>query len=171
VTKEPVAEQPATGQPVIVWQAGLALRLAAYGGMIVLAVLAWRLVAIFGFTATIAVLFAVGVCVSVYWGVLRPKLVAGSDGVRVVLGRRPVTVAWRDIRRCDAGPTGLTIRVTGGNEVSSRWPQRDRGAKPGDTTEADLAAAYLVRRAEWARKPTGPVPAWAPPPPRPKPAK
>jgi hypothetical protein len=160
-----------TEEPVTVWRAGLPLRAAAFGGMVVLAILAWRLVATFGFTATIAVLFAIGVCASVYWGVLRPKLVAGPDGVRVVLARQPVTVAWRDIRRCDAGPNGLTIRVTGGNEVTSRWPQRDRGAKPGETTAADLAAAYLVRRAEWARKPNGPVPAWVPPPPRAKPAK
>jgi hypothetical protein len=151
-------------QSVTVWRAAPRLRLAAYAGMVVLAILAWRLVAAFAFTATIAVLFAAGVCFYVYWGVLRPKLVAGADGILVVLSRQPVSVAWRDIRRCDAGPNGLTIRITGGTEVQSRWPQRDRGAKPGETTEADLAAAYLVRRAEWARKPSGPAPVWQPPP-------
>jgi hypothetical protein len=162
VTEEPPGEQ------VTVWRAATPMRVAVYVGAVVLAVLAWRLVSTFGFTATIAVLFAVGVVVSLYWGVLRPKLVAGPDGVLVVSGRQPVTVAWRDIRRCEAGPTGLTIRMTGGTEVTSRWPQRDRGAKPGETTAADVAAAYLVRRAEWARKPKGPIPVWEPPPPRQK---
>jgi hypothetical protein len=160
VTEEPPGEQ------VTVWRAAPPIRIAVYVGTAVLAVLAWRLFSIFGFAATIAVLFAVGVVASLYWSVLRPKLVAGPDGVLVVLGRQPVTVAWRDIRRCEAGPTGLTIGVTGGSEVTSRWPQRDRGAKPGEKTAADLAAAYLVRRAEWARKPKGPVPVWEPPPPR-----
>ena len=162
-----MTEDPA-GERVTVWQAALPLRLAVYVGSAVLAVLAWRLFATFGFTATIAVLFAVGVVFSLYWGVLRPKLVAGPDGVLVVLGRQSVKVAWRDIRRCDAGATGLTIRVSGGTEVASRWPQRDRGAGPDETTAADLAAAYLVRRAEWARRPTGPVPVWQAPPPRPR---
>jgi hypothetical protein len=160
-----VSEQPERDErAVTVWRAAPALRLAAYAGAVVLAILVWRLVAAYGFTATIAVLFAVGIWFFLYWGVLRPKLVAGPDGVLVVLGRNPVSVAWRDIRRCEAGPTGLTIRVTGGTDVVSRWPQRDRGARPGDTTEADLAAAYLVRRAEWARRPTGPMPVWEPPP-------
>jgi hypothetical protein len=158
--------QQAADEPVTVWRATLPLRAAVYVGTVVLAVLAWRLVATFGFTATIAVLFAVGVVASLYWGVVRPKLVAGPDGVRVVLGRQPVTVAWRDIRRCEAGPNGLTIGLSGGKEVTSRWPQRDRGARPGEKTAADLAAAYLVRRAEWARRPKGPAPVWEPPPPR-----
>lgn len=162
-----MTEEPPTEQ-VTVFQAAPAMRIAVYVGSVVLAVLAWRLVSIFGFTATISVLFAVGVVASLYWSVLRPKLVAGPDGVLVVSGRQPVTVAWRDIRRCEAGSTGLTIGLTGGSEVTSRWPQRDRGAKPGEKTAADLAAAYLVRRAEWARKPKGPVPVWEPPPPRPK---
>jgi len=162
VTEEPPAEQ------VTVWRAAPPIRITVYVGTVVLAVLAWRLVSIFGFTATIAVLFAIGVVASLYWSVLRPKLVAGPDGVLVVLGRQPVNVAWRDIRRCEAGPTGLIIRTTGGTEVTSRWPQRERKARPGETTAADLAAAYLVRRAEWARKPKGPVPVWEPPPPGPK---
>jgi hypothetical protein len=149
-------------ESVTVWRAAPRLQLAAYAGAVVLAVLAWRLVATFGFAATIAVLFAVGVCFFLYWGVLRPKLVAGPDGIVVVLSRTPVTIAWRDVRRCEAGPTGLTIRVTGGTEVQSRWPQRDRGAAAEDVTEADRVAAYLVRRADWARKPSGPRPTWEP---------
>ena len=63
------------------------------------------------------------------------------------------------------------IRVSGGTEVLSRWPQRDRGAKLGEITEADRVAAYLVSRAEWARKPDGPVPTYAPLPPAPPAAK
>jgi hypothetical protein len=149
-------------ESVTVWRAAPRLRLAAYAGAVVLAILAWRLVAAFGFAATIAVLFAVGVCFFLYWGVLRPKLVAGPEGIVVVLKRAPVTIAWRDIRRCEAGSTGLTIRITGGTEVQSRWPQRDRGAKPGDPTEADRVATYLLRRADWARRPTGTRPAWEP---------
>jgi hypothetical protein len=155
---------PNDEQHVTVWRAGARLRVAAYAGAVVLAILAWRLVAAFGFAATIAVLFAVGVCFFLYWGVVRPKLVAGPDGIVVVLNRAPVSIAWRDVRRVEAGPTGLTIRVTGGTEVHSRWPQRDRGAGPGDATEADRVAAYLVRRADWARKPTGPAPVWDPQP-------
>ena len=96
-----MTEESPTEQ-VTVFQAAPAMRIAVYVGSVVLAVLAWRLVSIFGFTATISVLFAVGVVVSLYWSVLRPKLVAGPDGVRVVSGRQPVTVAWRDIRRCEA---------------------------------------------------------------------
>src|SRR5690242_7878696 len=153
-------DQTVSQESVTVWRAAPRLRVAAYAGAVVLAILAWRLAAAFGFAATIAVLFAAGVCFFLYWGVLRPKLTAGPEGIVVVLNRAPVTIAWRDVRRCDAGPTGLVIRVTGGTEVQSRWPQRDRGAKAGEVTEADRVAAYLVRRADWARKPTGPRPEW-----------
>jgi hypothetical protein len=159
-----VPDEPTTPARTVVWQAPVRLRATAYAGMVVIAVLAWRLVAAFGFTATISALFAVAILGWVYWGVLRPRLTAGPDGVTVVLGRTPTRIAWRDLRRCEAGPSGLTIRVTGGTEVVYRWPQRDRGAAPDTTTEADRFATFLVRRADWARKPSGPEPVWEPAP-------
>jgi hypothetical protein len=152
----------------MVWRAGPQYRIAAIGGMVVLAILVWRVATAYGFTATIAIIFALGIGFFLWWGVLRPKLAAGPTGVEVVLGRTPTTIAWKDIRRCEAAATGVTITAAGGTRVLSRWPQRDRGAKLTDVTEADRVAAYIIQRAEWARRPKGPQPVFVPAPPKPK---
>src|SRR5215813_6029171 len=57
----PEDDQTTSRESVTVWRAAPRLQVAAYAGGVVLAILAWRLVAAFGFAATIAALFAVGV--------------------------------------------------------------------------------------------------------------
>jgi len=133
--------------------------------MAVIAVLVYIVATRYGVTAAIAILFGLGIIFFLWWGVLRPRLTAGPYGAEAALGRTPVTVAWKDIRRAEAGPTGLKITAVGGTEILSSWPQRDRGAKLTDLTEADRVAAYLVQRAEWARRPKGPRPQFVPAPP------
>ena len=70
---------------------------------------------------------------------------------------------WKEIRRVEPGPDGLTIICAGGREVLSRVPQQRKTAAA-EPTEADLTAAYLAQRAAWARKPSGPAPTYTPPP-------
>jgi hypothetical protein len=165
VSESPSVPEAPEVPEVTVWRAAPPARLAAYAGMVVIGLLVYLVWTRYGLTATIAIVFGVAIIFFLWWGVIRPKLIAGPDGVEAVLGRTPVTVAWRDIRRAVAGPTGLKITVVGGTEVLSRWPQRDRGAKLTDVTEADRVAAFLVQRAEWARRPKGPEPQFVPAPP------
>jgi hypothetical protein len=162
-------DETTTPPEVLVWRAGTQLRAAAFAGMALVAIAIWLIWSKYALTATIAVVFGVGIIVFLWWGVVRPRLTAGPDGIEVVLGRTPTMVAWTDLRRAEAGPTGLTITVSGGTTVQSRWPQRDRGAKPTDVTEADRVAAYLVQRGEWTRRPKGPMPEFVPGPPPSKP--
>ena len=142
---------------VYVWQAGRQLRLFSYVALAVVLILLVRVVIAYGLMASIGVILVLGAAFQVWWMILRPRLVAGPDGVRVVLGRQPVEIPWREIRRVEAGPNGITIHFGQGQQVVSRFPQRK-----GADTEADQVADYLARRAAWARKPAGALPRYVP---------
>jgi hypothetical protein len=150
-------------EAVTVWQADRRMRIAAYAIMVVLALLSLRVLLAFGWMALLGVFLVSLAVANTWWNLLRPKLTAGPDGVRVVSGRTPVSLPWKEIRRCQPGPDGLTIVCADGREVVSKFPQQRKAAA--DTpTEADAAAAYLAQRAAWARKPNGPVPVYQAPP-------
>jgi len=139
---------------VTVWRAPSNLRTVAIGGIVALLVLISWVAITFGYLAAIAILLGLAAVFQAWWLILRPRLVAGPDGVRVVWGRTPVTLAWKDIRRVEPTPAGLKI-VTGDNrEVISRFPAQTPPVK-GEQSVADRAASYLIQRAAWERKPSG----------------
>jgi hypothetical protein len=151
--------QGTTQAETIVWRADARMRFAAIVVIVVLLLLSARVLYAWGLLAGIGVLLVLGVIAQTYWVLLRPKLVAGPDGVLVLAGRHPEQLAWADIRRVQPGHTGFTIITTDGREVVSRFPVK---SKSGDTgSEADAVADYLVMRAAWARKPTGPAPTYS----------
>jgi hypothetical protein len=151
-------------ETVTVWRADRRYRLAAIAVIAVLLLLSARVLLTYGYLALVGVALVFAVVVQTWWTLLRPKLSAGPDGVDVVSGRAAVHLAWKEIRRCEPGPTGLKIVCSNGREVIARYPQQ-RSASSAEPTEADLAAAYLAQRAAWARKPSGPAPTYVPPPP------
>jgi len=150
-------------ETVTVWRADRRHRLAAGAVIVVLLLLSVRVLVAYGYLALLGVGLVLAVIVQTWWMLLRPKLSAGPDGVEVVSGRGVVRLPWQEIRRCEPGPDGLKIVCAGGREVLSRVPQQRRAAAD-EPTEADQTAAYLAQRAAWARKPSGPVPAYIPPP-------
>jgi hypothetical protein len=150
--------QGTTQAETIVWRANPRARIAATVVIVVLLLLSARVLYAWGLLAGIGVLLVLGVIAQTYWVLLRPKLVAGPDGVLVLAGRHPEQLAWSDIRRAQPGRTGFTIVTTDGREVVSRFPVK---RSPCDTgTEADAVADYLAKRAAWARKPSGPAPTY-----------
>jgi hypothetical protein len=144
-------------QQTIVWQASARARLAAIAVSAVLLVLSARVLYVYGFLALIGVLLVLGVVGQTYWQLLRPRLTAGPDGVVVLSGWAPQTLAWSDIRRVEPRRSGFVIFTTDGREVVSRVPAQNKTAAD-EPTEADAAAAYLAQRAAWERKPSGPAP-------------
>lgn len=147
---------------VNVWQAAKQLRLFSYAAIALVLVLLLRVVISFGYLATIGVVLVLGAVSQVWWMVLRPRLIAGPDGVDIVQTREPVHVDWRDIRRAEASKDGIRIYCSNGREVSARFPQQAKNAVPGED-EADLVAAYLGQRAAWERRPSGDQPRYLPP--------
>jgi len=150
-------------EAVTVWRADRRYRLAAAAVVAVLLLLSVRVLLAYGYLALLGVGLVLAVIFQTWWMLLRPKLSAGPDGVEVVSGRGVVRLPWKEIRRCEPGPDGLKIVLAGGREVLSRVPQQ-RKIAAAQPTEADLTAAYLAQRAAWARKPTGSVPTYTPPP-------
>src|SRR5258708_31211555 len=107
---------------VMVWQAARPLRLFSYAGIAVVLALSIRVVISFGYLATIGVLLVLAAASQVWWMILRPRLMAGPEGVDIVSGREPVHVDWRDIRRAEAGNDGIKIYCSSGREGTSRFP-------------------------------------------------
>lgn len=149
-----------------VWQAPRPMRLAVAGVCVALLLMSAYVLIVYGYLAVIGVGLVVALVTWTWWVVLRPRLSAGPEGVRVVSARTPVQVAWTEIRSCDATPQGLKIMLSGGREVLARYPQQPARPVPG-TTEAEATAVYLAQRAAWARKPSGPPPRYVAPPPPP----
>lgn len=146
-----------------VWRADARYRVAGGAVIAVLALLSAQVLRTYGYLAIIGVLLVLGVIARTWWVLLRPRLTASPEGVEVVHGRAPVSLEWPEIRRCEPTPDGLKIFVKDGGVVVARYPQRPAVAVS-ESTEADAAAAYLAQRAAWARKPTGPLPVYVPPP-------
>jgi len=151
-----------------VWQAPRPMRLAVGGVCVALLLMSAYVLTVYGYLAIIGVGLVAALVGYTWWVVLRPRLTAGPDGVRIVSARTPVEVAWKDIRSCDATPQGLKIMLSGGREVLARYPQQPARPVKG-TTEAEATAVYLAQRAAWARKPSGPPPQYVAPPPLPRP--
>lgn len=144
-----------TTEATYVWRADRRYRIAAAVAIAVLLALSLRILTIYGYLAIIGVALVAALAARVWWVLLRPKLTAGPSGVQVVHGLAAVHVPWPEIRRCEPTPEGLKIFIRNGGVVRARYPQQP--------TEADAAAAYLVQRAAWARRPTGPMPVYVPP--------
>jgi hypothetical protein len=160
----------ATGGPggveVYVWQAPQRIRMGVTAVCALLVLLSAWIISVYGVYAVIGVGLVLALVVRTWWMVLRPRITAGRDGVRVVSGRTPVDLSWAEIRRVEAHGDGLKIVCSGGREVRARYPQQPPRAL-GVTTEAEAVAAFLAQRAAWARKPTGAEPSYvAPPPPK-----
>jgi hypothetical protein len=152
---------------VMVWQAARPLRLFSYVAIAVVLVLSIRVLISFGYLATIGVVLVLGATSQVWWMILRPRLMAGPNGVDIVLHRQPDHVDWRDIRRAEAGRDGIKIYCSNGREVTSRFPTQSKPVVAGEETEADRVAAYLGQRAAWERRPSGTEPPrYQPPSPR-----
>jgi hypothetical protein len=158
-----VSDVEDSGGPTYVWRADGRYRLAGAAVMALLLLLSLRVVMIYGLGAIVGVALVVLLVAWTWWVLLRPRLTASPDGVEVVHGRSPVRLAWPEIRRCEPTADGLKISVRDGREVVARYPQQ-RVAPTAEPTEADATAAYLAQRAAWARKPTGPMPVYVPPP-------
>jgi hypothetical protein len=148
---------------VNVWQAARSLRLFACVAIAVVLLLSIRVLISFGYLATIGVVLVLAAASQVWWMILRPRLVAGPDGVDIVQTRAPIHVDWRDIRRAEAGPDGIRIYCSNGREVTSRFPHQTKPDVAGQDTEADRVATYLGQRAAWERRPSGDRPKYQPP--------
>jgi hypothetical protein len=156
-----------SGGPTYVWRADGRYRLAGAAVMALLFLLSLRVLMIYGLGAIIGVALVIVLVAWTWWVLLRPRLTASPDGVEVVHGRTPVRLSWPEIRRCEPTTDGLKITVRDGREVVARYPQQRTPAATtvsAEPTEADATAAYLAQRAAWARKPTGPMPVYVPPP-------
>lgn len=165
-----MADAGATTELTYIWRADRRYRIAGAVAIGILLVLSVQVLMAYGYLAVIGVALVVALAARVWWVLLRPKLTAGPGGVEVVHGLVPVVVNWPDIRRCDPTSEGLQILTRDGGAVLARYPQRRAGVA--GPTEADATAAYLVQRAAWARRPTGPMPVYVPPPPpQPKPGR
>jgi hypothetical protein len=156
-----MSQVTAAGQ-VYVWRATRNYRLIAAGGSTLLALLSILVLLRYHWFAVLGVALVMAAIVRTYWLVVRPSLTAGPGGLDIVWERTPVHLDWTDVRRVDPTIEGLKITLSGGREVTARYPQKPPVATK-ELTEADLAAAYLAQRAAWARKPTGPEPTYTPP--------
>jgi hypothetical protein len=156
-----VSDAGTTTEATYVWRADRRYRIGAAVAIVVLLALSVRVLTMYGYLAIIGVALVASLAARVWWVLLRPKLTAGPGGVQVVHGLAPVHVPWPEIRRCEPTPEGLKIFTRNGGVVRARYPQQPAGAA--GPTEADAAAAYLVQRAAWARRPTGPMPVYVPP--------
>jgi hypothetical protein len=145
-----------------VWRADRRHRIAGGVVMVVLLLLSLQVLINYGYLAIIGVTLVLALVARTWWVLLRPRLTAGPDGVLVVNGRVPVHLTWPEIRRCEPTPDGLKITARDAREVVARYPQQPAVAAA-ELTEADAASAYLVQRAAWARKPTGPLPVYVAP--------
>ena len=163
--RSPVSDAGTTTEPTYVWRADRRYRIGAGVAIVVLLGLSLQVLRAYGYLAIIGVALVVALSARVYWVLLRPKLTAGPGGVQVVDGLAPVHVPWPEIRRCEPTPEGLKIFTRNAGVVRARYPQQP--AKVAGPTEADATAAYLVQRAAWARRPTGPMPVYVPPQPAP----
>jgi hypothetical protein len=146
-----------------VWRAQRGHRIAAGAIMVLLLLLCVQVLINYGYLAIIGAALIVALVARTWWVLLRPKLTAGPDGVQVIHRRTPAHLDWTEIRRCEPTPSGLKITVRNGLEVVARYPQQPAGPAT-ELTEADATAAYLAQRAAWARRPTGPLPVYVPPP-------
>jgi Bacterial PH domain len=158
-----VSDVEKSAGPTYVWRADGRYRVAGAAAMALLLLLSLRVLMVYGLGAIIGVVLVLVLIAWTWWVLLRPRLTASPDGVEVVRGRAPVRVSWPEIRRCEPTPDGLKITVKDGREVVARYPQQ-RVAATAEPTEADAAATYLAQRAAWARRPTGPMPVYVPPP-------
>lgn len=147
-------------EDVTVWRAGNTLRVVSYAGIALLLLLALKVGLTYGPLATLGILLILAAAFQVWWTTLRPRLIAGPDGVAMVAGREPVQLAWRDIHRCEAHGRGVRILCADGREFSPRFPALPRGAEPTPDSEVVRAAAFLTARAAWSRKSTGARPAY-----------
>jgi hypothetical protein len=161
--RKAVSDAGTTTESTYLWRADRRYRIGAAVAVVVLLALSLRILIAYGILAVIGVALVVALAGRIWWVLLRPKLTAGPQGVQVVEGLAAVHVPWPDIRRCEPTPEGLRIFTRNGGVVLARYPQRRPGMT--GTTEADATAAYLVQRAAWARRPTGPMPVYVPPPP------
>ncbi len=142
---------------VSVWRAPGTMRLLATGGIVALLALVTWVAVTWGYVATIAIVLALAAAFQAYWQVLRPQLSAGPEGIRIISGRQPVSLSWRDIRRCEATARGLTIVTGDGREVVARFPSLTARDHDDDSVAARVAT-YLTHRASWERRPNGPRP-------------
>src|SRR5687768_10923615 len=121
----------------VTWRVTNRLRFFTYVALTLLTVLTARIVVSYGVLALISVLLVIGAASQVWWMVLRPRMTAGPDGIKIV--------------------------ASNGREVLSRYPQPERGAAKG-ASEADKVASFIAQRAAWERRPTGgPAPRYTPP--------
>jgi len=156
-----VSDAGTTTETTYVWRANRRYRIAAGVAIAILLVLSLRILMSYGYLAIIGVALLAALAARVWWVLLRPKLTAGPGGVQVVHGLAPVHVPWPEIRRCEPTPEGLKIFTRNAGVVRARYPQLPAGVA--GPNEADATAAYLVQRAAWARRPTGPMPVYVPP--------
>ena len=155
----------AQSDDVTVFQAPVNSRIGAIVGIVVLLLLVTKVVFSAGWYATLGVVLVGGIIFNLWWIILRPRLIAGRDGIDVVSTWRPVRIAWKDVQRCEVGPKGTLIVSRGGQETTSKFPSGDRSTSSTDTpTEADRAAVFLAACAAWGRRPsTEPMPVYEPP--------
>ncbi|GAA1794098.1 hypothetical protein GCM10009682_14900 [Luedemannella flava] len=158
-----MAEPELGVEETIVWRVQRGMRIFAIGAIVVFALLIMQVAMVWGYYATIGILLVLGVLFQVYWQLLRPKLTATEAGVDVVSDWKPVHLEWADIRRVEIGDKGLTLIRADGSAVHSKVPHAAKPNPDKSPTEQALAADYLTRRANWARKGTGIKPTYEAP--------
>jgi hypothetical protein len=136
----------------VTFQAPRNTRIGAVIGIVVLALIVARVVYSAGWYATIGVLLVLGIIFNLWWIILRPKLVVGREGIEVVSGWQPATVAWKDVQRCEVSPKGTLLVLRGGQEVVSKFPAGGRAKDSDPPSEADRAAAYLAACVAWGKR-------------------
>ena len=160
----------AQARTVTVWRAPRNYRIGTIYASVLLVALSVYVLVMYQYLAVLGVALVLGAVGRIWWMVVRPRMVAGPEGVDVLWTRTPEHIDWKDIRGVEPTQEGLKIACSGGRTVLARYPQKPAGRLT-EPTEAEVTAAFLAQRAAWQRKPSGPEPVYTPPPPPAKPGK